>query len=370
MIRFIPPLGGNGDALTSPPGRLTLTVFTWHSLSKVYFNSLNSKLVLTEQHLVVKAWVRITMLLRDRRQSVVLSSTISPVHCLLLYFSQVWDDTAHNQTLNRFVHPQGAKTSSWVIYLKMDLGNFRSVMEHYPPAGKGLETPSVRWWTPSPRTWKALPNKARPGQTALALVLCQSFLNQSPTVMSLRHTGLLLSMLSSWICEESSDTSLKPQPLPAYWTPMWFFRSSTECLRGIVQEYLNNFAGYNENCNICLCIIQMKASASGSFSLPNGKHEPTRGWPQGLSFSDLRMTWQEPQSIPWYMASSPFTPGTSVLEISSLKSWFPSGVLPPPLCLLSDLAPRELDLWLAEKPDTFRRNRSAEQKSLRNKSKP
>lgn len=174
MIRFIPPLGGNGDALTSPPRRLTLTVFTCHSLSEVYFNSLNSKLVLTEQHLVVKAWVRITMLLRDRRQSVVLSSTISPVHCLLLYFSQVWDDTAHNQTLNRFVHPQGAKTSSWVIYLKMDLGNFRSVMEHYPPAGKGLETPSVRWWTASPQTWKALPNKARPGQTALALVLCQS----------------------------------------------------------------------------------------------------------------------------------------------------------------------------------------------------
>lgn len=185
--------------------------------------------------------------------------------------------------------------------------------------------------------------------------------------MSLRHTGLLLSMLSSWICEESS---LKPQLLPSYWTPMWFFRSSAECLRGIVQEYLNNFAGYNENCNICLCIIQMKASASGSFSLPNGKHEPTRGWPQGLSFSDLRMTWQEPQSLPWYMASSPFTPGTSVLEISSLKSWLPNEVLPPPLCLLSDLAPRELDLWLTEKPNTFRRSRSAEHKSVRNKLRP
>lgn len=64
---------------------MTLTVFTRHSLSKVC-NSLHSKLVLTEQHPVVKAsaWcVRITLLLRDRRQSVVLSSTISPVHCLL-----------------------------------------------------------------------------------------------------------------------------------------------------------------------------------------------------------------------------------------------------------------------------------------------
>lgn len=118
---------------------------------------------------------------------------------------------------------------------------------------KAPTNPSVRW-TASPRAWKASGNKAGLGQTTLALVLSQPVLNESPAVMSLRHMGLLLSKLSSWICEKFSVTLLKLQQFSAWtcWTPMWFFRSPPEPLKGIVEEYFNNFAGCNENCNICL----------------------------------------------------------------------------------------------------------------------
>lgn len=137
---------------------------------------------------------------------------------------------------------------------------------------------SDRWWTESLRAWKASCNKVSPGQTTLAFFLSQPFLN----VMSLRHSGLLLSTLSSWICEESSVTLLKLQRFPAWtcWTAMWLFRSSPEPLRGIVEEYFNNLAGCNETATSVFEYFKWKCLLQAHFHFQMGNMSQRGGDPE------------------------------------------------------------------------------------------
>lgn len=60
----------------------------------------------------------------------------------------------------------------------------------------------------------------------------------------------------------SSLTSLKLQPFLAWtcWTsPLWFSRS-------FLEEYFNNFGGSHENCNVRLCVPQLKVCFSVIFT--------------------------------------------------------------------------------------------------------
>lgn len=138
-------------------------------------------------------------------------------------------------------------------------------MQHYPPVGKGLEIPQsdngqqvLRLGKPHLAKWA----QVEP-HSALAFIPSQPFLKESSTVVSLRHTQACFCLccqteyvLSNWI----SSTSPKLQQFLAwtYWTPLWFSRSSSEPLGGVMEEYFNNFGGCNENCNFHLCVLKMK----------------------------------------------------------------------------------------------------------------